>query len=85
MSTCTSIRVAKKGYFCLFWGPVQSNVGKNVSFRPQKNTLPFNITIYHAKSGFEGKYTTHRCQNGEWLCLVDNFHIFRESDDHFYL
>ena len=51
----TPIRVAKKGYFCLFWGPVQSNVEKNVSFRPQKYTLPFNITSYHAKSGFEGK------------------------------
>ena len=49
------IRVAKKGYFSLFWGPVQSNVGKNVSFRPQKYTLPFNIARYHAKSGFERK------------------------------
>ena len=48
----TPIRVAKKGYFCLFWGPVQSNVGKNVSFRPQKYTIPLNITRYHAKSGF---------------------------------
>ena len=52
----TPIRVAKKGYFFfLFWGPVQSNVGKNVSFRPQKYTLPFNITRYYAKSRFEGK------------------------------
>ena len=51
----TPIRVAKKGYFCLFWGPVQSNVGENVSFRPQKYTLPLNIKRYHAKSGFEGK------------------------------
>ena len=51
----TPIRATKKGYFCLFWGPVQSNVGKNVSFRPHKYTLPFNLTKYQAKSGFEGK------------------------------
>ena len=51
----TPIRVGKKGYFCLFWGPVQSNVGKNVSFWPQKYTIPLNITRYNAKSGFEGK------------------------------
>ena len=51
----TPIRVAKKGYVCLFWGLVQSHVGKSVSFRPQKYTISFNITRYHAKSGFEGK------------------------------
>ena len=51
----TPIRVAKKGYFCLFWCPVQSYVGKNFSFMPQKYTLPFNITRYYATSGFDGK------------------------------
>ena len=49
------IRVAKKGYFCLFLGLVQSNVGNNVRFRPQKYTLPFNITRYYAKSEFDRK------------------------------
>ena len=73
----TPIKVSKKGYFCLFWGPVQSNVGKNVSFRPQKYTLPFNIRRYHAKSGFEGKLTTHRCQNGEWHCYGQQFSYFQ--------
>ena len=51
----TPIRVAKKGYFCLFLDLVQSNVGNNVRFRPQKYTLPFNITRYYAKSEFDGK------------------------------
>ena len=50
----TPIRVAKKDIFVYFWGLVQSNVGKNVSLRPHKYTLLFNITRYHAKSGFEG-------------------------------
>ena len=50
------IRVAiKRIFFFLFWGLVRSNVGENVSSRPQKYTLPFNITQYNAKSGFEGK------------------------------
>ena len=51
----TPIGVAKKGYFCLFLGLVQSNVGNNVRFMPQKNTLPFNITRYYAKSEFDRK------------------------------
>ena len=50
----TPIRL-EKGLFCLFWGQDQSNKGKYVSFRPLKYILPFNITRYHAKSGFEGK------------------------------
>ena len=78
----TPIRVAKKGYFCLFWGPVQSNVGKNVSFRPQKFTIPFNITRYHAKSGLkENRQPTGvKMMNG--IVSAHNFHIFSESDDH---
>ena len=45
----------EKNFFCLFWGPVQSNVRNNVSFRPQKYTLLCSITRYYAKSEFEAK------------------------------
>ena len=51
---------------------------------------PQFITKYHLKSGFEGKLTTHRCQNGvgcqtgEWYCLGRQFTHFIESDDHLF-
>ena len=37
------------GYICLFLGQNQSNMGENVSFRPRKYILPFNITRYYTK------------------------------------
>ena len=51
----TPIRVSKNDIF-VYFGVRFSQMRKECQFfRPKKYTLPFNITRYHAKSGFEGK------------------------------
>ena len=66
----TPITVAKYRIFVShFCSPVRSNVGKNVSFVPQKYRLLFNMTIYYMKNDIEGKVTSHRFQNGGRHCF----------------
>ena len=59
-------------------------MGKNVSFRPLKYTLPFNITRYHAKVDLKENRQPTGVKMANGIVSANNFHIFSESDDHFF-
>ena len=56
-------------FFVYFEIQVQSIVGENIIFGPQKHKLLFNIKIFYINIGLEEKLTAHMCQNIEWHCF----------------
>ena len=71
---CISHYISTKRYF-LESGSIKC--GENVNLRPHKCILLFLIARYCRKSGFEGKFTTHGCQNDECHCLNQQFLHFQ--------
>ena len=58
-------------------------MGKNVSFRPQKCILPFNIQDIIQKVDLEENRQPTSVKMVSGIVSVDNFYIFSESYDHF--
>ena len=79
------MRVANKGKFCLIWGPVQANVGKNVSFRPQNTHYPLISQDIMQKVDLKENRQPAGVKMANGIVSADNFYIFSESDDHFFL
>ena len=57
---------------------------ENVSCMPQKDIFLFILTKHNLKSGFEGKLTSHKSHMVDGIVSADIFHIFSESDHHYF-
>ena len=57
--------------------------GENVSFMPQKDRFIFSLTEYNIKRGFERKIDIPHMSKW-WMAWFHIFHIFSESDHHYF-